>query len=119
MLLASVAFLIVIASILYTKNLVDEIRLEEKQKIKLWAKAVQKKAKLVKFTNELFEKIKTEERKKAELYAEATRQLSTDLADVNFVLKVLEDNTSVPVILTNEKNEITKDRKSTRLNSSH
>ncbi len=115
--LAAVAFLIVIASILYTKNLVDDIRKEEKQKIKLWAKAVQKKANLVKFTNELFEKIKSEERKKAELYAEATRQLSTDLADVNFVLKVLEDNTSVPVILTNEKNEITKNTQSRNLDS--
>jgi signal transduction histidine kinase len=105
--LAAVAFLIVLASLWYTKNLVDGIREDEKQKIKLWAKAVQKKANLVKFTNELFEKIKSEERKKAELYAAATRHLSSDLADVNFVLKVLEENTTVPVILTNEKNEIT------------
>ncbi len=115
--LAAVAFLIVIISYWYTHNLVERIRNDEKQKIGLWAEAVQKKAKLVKFTNELFEKIKTEERKKAELYAEATRQLSSDITDVNFVLKVLEDNTSVPVILVNEKNEINASTQSRNLDS--
>jgi two-component system, sporulation sensor kinase D len=105
--LAAIAFLIVLASLWYTNNLVKKIRDDEKQKIRLWADAVQRKAKLVKFTNELFEKIKAEERKKAELYAEATRQLSGDLKDPSFVLKVLQDNTTVPVILTNEKDEIT------------
>ncbi|MCE3228800.1 MAG: integral rane sensor signal transduction histidine kinase [Bacteroidetes bacterium] len=104
--LAALAFLIVIASLWYTNNLVKRIRNDEKKKVELWAKAVQKKAKLVKFTNELFEKIKAEERKKAELYAEATRQLSGDLKDPSFVLKVLQENTTVPVILTNEKDEL-------------
>lgn len=104
--LAAIAFLIVLASLWYTNNLVKKIRDDEKQKVRLWADAVQRKAKLVKFTNELFEKIKAEERKKAELYAEATRQLSGDLKDPSFVLKVLQDNTTVPVILTNEKDEI-------------
>ena len=108
LILAAVAFLIVIASLWYTNNLVKRIRLEEKQKVELWALAVKKKAELVKFTNELFENIKTEERKKAELYAEATRQLSTGSGvPDNFVLKVLEENTTVPVILTNDKDEIT------------
>ncbi len=104
--LAASALLIIIASLWYTRNLVKKISKNEKEKVELWAKAVQKKANLVKFTNELFEKIKTGERKKAELYAEATKQLSADAQDVSFVLKVLQENTSVPVILTNERDEI-------------
>lgn len=104
--LAASALLIIIASLWYTRNLVKKISKNEKEKVELWAKAVQKKANLVKFTNELFEKIKEGERKKAELYAEATKQLSADAQDVSFVLKVLQENTSVPVILTNEKDEI-------------
>ncbi|MEO6303258.1 MAG: HAMP domain-containing sensor histidine kinase [Bacteroidia bacterium] len=104
--LAAFALLIIIASLWYTRNLVKKISRNEKEKVELWAKAVQKKANLVKFTNELFEKIKTGERKKAELYAEATKQLSADAQDVSFVLKVLQENTSVPVILTNENDEI-------------
>lgn len=115
--LAAVAFIIVIASLWYTQNLVKEIRNQEKQKVKLWADAVQKKAKLVKFTNELFEKIKKEEKKKAELYAEATRQISTGSGFNDFVLKVLEDNTSVPVILTGENDEITPRTASRNLDS--
>jgi len=79
--------------------LVNKIADDERKKVKLWADAIQKKVNLVKYTNELFDKIKVEERKKVELWAEATRQLSQDLSDYGFVLKVVSDNTTVPVIL--------------------
>lgn len=105
-----VAILIVFTSLWYTNKLVNRIADDEQRKIKLWADAVQKKAKLVKFTNDLFQKLKNEERKKAELYAEATKQLNSDASDISFVLKVLQDNTTVPVILTNDKREITASR---------
>ncbi len=105
--LAAFALLIVIASLWYTNDLVKRIAKEERQKAKLWAEAVEKKAKLVKFTNELFEKIKIEERKKAELFAEATKQISTSNGNIdNFALVVLQENTSVPVILTDENDAI-------------
>ena len=105
--LAAFALLIVIASLWYTNDLVKRIAKEERQKAKLWAEAVEKKAKLVKVTNELFEKIKIEERKKAELFAQATKQISTSNGSIdNFALIVLQENTSVPVILTNENDAI-------------
>ncbi len=96
------AILIVGVSLWYTNTLVSKIAQEERRKVKLWADAVQKKAHLVKYTNQLFDKIKSDERKKVELWAEATRQLSQDLKDYGFVLKVVSDNTSVPVILADE-----------------
>jgi len=96
------AIVIVGVSLWYTNILVNKIAQEERRKVKLWADAVQKKANLVKYTNELFNKIKTEERKKVELWAEATKQLSRDLSDYGFVLKVVSDNTTVPVILADE-----------------
>lgn len=102
-----IALLIIFTSLWYTNRLVKRIADDERMKVKMWAEAVQKKAKLVKFTNDVFEKLKTEERKKAELYAEATKQLSGDLSDISFVLKVLQDNTTVPVILTDDKEKIT------------
>lgn len=104
-----IAIIIVVTSLWYTKNLVKRIADDEKAKAELWAEAIQKKAKLIKFTNELFTSIKIEERKKAELYAEATKQLANlnENADITFVLKVLQDNTTVPVILTKQINEIT------------
>lgn len=99
------ALVIIGASLWYTNTLVNKIAQEERKKVRLWADAVQKKANLVKYTNELFNKIKTEERKKVELWAEATKQLSRELSDYGFVLKVVSDNTTVPVILANEKGE--------------
>lgn len=107
-LLFILAILIVFTSLWYTNNLVRRIADDERAKVKLWAQAVQKKANLIKFTNDLFGNIKLEERKKAELYAEATKQLASisDNMDITFVLKVLQGNTTVPVILTDENGKI-------------
>ncbi len=96
------AVVIVGVSLWYANLLVNKIAKEERVKVKLWADATQKKANLVKYTNELFNKIKVDERKKVELWAEATRQLSYELSDYGFVLKVVSDNTTVPVILADE-----------------
>ncbi len=109
-LLFIIAIFIVFTSLWYTTRLAKKIANDEKEKVKLWADAVQRKAKLVKFTNDLFQKLQTEERKKAELYALATKQLNSDVADISFVLKVIQDNTTVPVILTDDKNNITANR---------
>ena len=57
-----VALVIVFTSLWYTNQLVNSIANDEKNKIKLWADAVPKKAKLVKFSNVLFQKLQTEER---------------------------------------------------------
>jgi two-component system, sporulation sensor kinase D len=108
--LSIIALLIVFTSLWYTNQIVNEISEEERTKAKLWADAVQRKAKLVKFTNDLFLKLQTEERKKAELYALATEELNNDISDISFVLKVLQDNTTVPVILTDQKGNVTASR---------
>ena len=106
-----VAIVIVFTSLWYTNKLVNGIKNDEEKKVRLWAEAVQKKAGLVKFTNDLFQKLQTEELKKAELYALATKQLSSDVFGVSeFVLKVLQDNTTVPVILTDDNDDITASR---------
>jgi signal transduction histidine kinase len=108
--LSLIAMLIIFSSYWYTTSLAKRIANDERTKAKLWAEAVQKKAKLIRFTNDLFSQIKIEERKKAELYAEATKQLGSENVNFGFVLKVLQDNNTVPVILTNEHGKITGQR---------
>ncbi|MFC2090992.1 PAS domain-containing sensor histidine kinase [Bacteroidota bacterium] len=65
------------------------------------------------YTNRLVRELAADERKKIELWAESTRLLvnsnifsSNSSEFVTFTLKVLENNTQIPVILTNENGEI-------------
>jgi two-component sensor histidine kinase len=60
-------------------------------------------------TNRLVNNLAQEERKKMELWAEATREfadLNSELTDFSFILKVIQDNETVPVIVTDEQGEI-------------
>ncbi len=56
------------------------------------------------FTNRLGNKLAKEEEKKVKLWAEATRQLILldDDTDPGFFLSIIEDNTTIPVILVDE-----------------
>jgi len=60
------------------------------------------------YTNVLVNKLSKQERKKAELWAEATKQLErADFnEDISFVVKILQDNETVPVILVDENSKI-------------
>ncbi len=60
------------------------------------------------YTNTLVGKLAAEERKSVELWAKATRELSRSNLDenINFISEVIINNTTIPVILTNEAFEI-------------
>ncbi|MEZ4721970.1 MAG: HAMP domain-containing sensor histidine kinase [Flavobacteriales bacterium] len=109
--LFALALVIVGVSLAYTESLVDKIAQEERTKVEIWANAVQKRSALVQYTSRLFQKLQEGERNKVELYLEATRYLARpDITEVSFALNVLHENTTVPVILTNERGEITSHR---------
>lgn len=96
------ALLIVGLSLWYSSILVDKISTEERERVSLWAQAIQRKAKLVNYTDKLFAKLRSEERKKVEQWLEATKRLaSPDInSDFSFLSKIVQDNNTVPVILT-------------------
>ncbi|MBK6341998.1 MAG: hypothetical protein IPF41_05265 [Flavobacteriales bacterium] len=98
--LAAVAMLLVGASLWYSNRIVDDIRAEERRKVKLWAEAVQNRAELVNYTERLFERLREEERKKVQLFADAMQRLGrADDTDFSFYLRVVQDNTTVPVVI--------------------
>ncbi len=103
------AAVIVIISLWYTNKLVKNIAQEERKKVKLWAEAIRRKAVLVKYTDSLFEKLKIQERKRVEIWAEANKYIFTagPNEDLTFFVKIITDNTTIPVIVTNHKGEIT------------
>ncbi len=61
------------------------------------------------YTNKLVRKLSNEEKKRVELWAKATQQLAsaTDLGvDFSFLSDVIQNNTTIPVILADEKDKI-------------
>jgi len=88
--------------------LVDRISTEERERVALWAQAIQRKAKLVNYTDRLFAKLREEERKKVEQWVEATRRLASPEmnSDFGFLSQVVQDNTTVPVILTDASRKV-------------
>jgi len=101
--------MIVIISLWYTNIMVKNIASEERKKVKLWAEAIRRKAVLVNYTNNLFDKLKIQERKRVELWADANKYIfnAGPNEDLTFFVKIITDNTTIPVIVTNEKQEIT------------
>jgi signal transduction histidine kinase len=61
------------------------------------------------YTSKLVSKLAEEERKKVELWAEGTRILAdpeSDMGGLGFILEVIKNNETVPVILADENNNI-------------
>jgi len=99
---------IVLASLWYTNILVKKIADDERQKLSIWANAIQRKAKFVVYTENFFKKIKLEEQKRVRQLAHATKRLATasTTTDLTFYSEIIEDNTTVPVILTDDQDNI-------------
>lgn len=57
------------------------------------------------FTNRLANSLALEEQKKIEIWAEATRQfiLADENTNIDFILSIIEGNTTIPVIIVDEK----------------
>ncbi|MBL4592845.1 MAG: HAMP domain-containing histidine kinase [Flavobacteriales bacterium] len=112
LLLAGTAIIIIVASLWYTNILVKKIETEERKKVELWADAIQNKASLVSYTGELFQKISAEERNKIELWAEANKRIATsnNHSDLTFYLDILSRNTTIPVIVIDENENIVNSR---------
>lgn len=106
--LFGVAVLIVFISFWYTNIIVSEFARDEVTDVTIWADAIQRKATLVRYTEVFFEQIKAEERKRAETLAGAYKIIGSDVftGDFTFYMDIIKGNTTIPVILTDEKDNI-------------
>ncbi len=103
------AIVIIAFSLWYSNVLVKKIAKDERMKIHTWANALQTRARLVNSTQKFFSQIQEEERNKVELYAEALQRFarSGPNEDPSFYLRIITNNTSIPVILTDGNGNIT------------
>lgn len=106
------AIIIIAFSLWYSNVLVKKIARDERLKIHTWANAIQTRARLVNSTQKFFTQIQDEERNKVKLYAEAVQRLTRagNLDDVDFYLTIIQNNTSIPVILTDGDGNIISQR---------
>ena len=102
------AVIIVSVSLWYTNILVSEIAKDERNNIRIWADAIYQKAEFVNYTDRFFDQIREEERNRVELLADAYRILTVvnESEVLNFFIKFVRENTTVPVILTDANGKI-------------
>ncbi|MDO9511025.1 MAG: HAMP domain-containing sensor histidine kinase [Bacteroidales bacterium] len=107
-LLLSGGLIIFLGTLYFTNVIVNKIATEERKNLRLWADAVNRKASLVKYTEDFFAQIKEEERRRVETLAEAYRRLiqSEQENDLTFYLRLIENNKTIPVVLTDENYHI-------------
>ena len=60
------------------------------------------------YSNKLADDMAEEERQRMDLWAEATRRLVSDVegTDLSFILKVIEGNNSIPVLVADENGDL-------------
>lgn len=64
LILSLLGVILILSSLWYSNLLVNNVRERERENIRLWARAVHKRADLVKTTDLLFSQLQVEERKK-------------------------------------------------------
>lgn len=100
--------ILISASVIYTNSLVSKFAEKERKNVKLWADAVHRKAELMQYTENFFKQLGEEEKKKAELIAKVYNRLLNEdnSGDLTFYLDIIENNTTIPVIITDESGKI-------------
>lgn len=106
----SIAFVLFIPM----NSIIKNLRQDEMRKVELWAKAINSKSDLVKHTQKFYEKLSENENVRLQQFIEAYRiimsqNLDADLNSprLSFYTKIIMDNKSIPVIITDEFNNIT------------
>lgn len=106
--LFTIAVIIVTASLWYSNILVNKISRSERENVRIWADALQRKANLVSYTERFFNQIGEEERKRAEILADASKnmmsEVNSDVLDIYY--KIITGNTTIPVIMTTDTDSI-------------
>lgn len=103
-LLVIAALLIALVSIWYASTIANDLKQNEIKRVNQWGEAIRKKADLVKITNESFKALANEEKQFVETWVKATLELQKDLDDYSFALGIIQNNTRIPLILTENGN---------------
>lgn len=111
--LISIATLMVAASLWFSSYIVGKVQDKELDRVQQWADAVKRKSELVNLTNSAFDELSTtlrelreRDRQKVEMWSLAIDEMNKPLDDYSFVLRVVQQNNDIPVILTDEEENV-------------
>lgn len=106
------AVVIVVTTFWAVNSFVQKLAREEKAQIEIWAKAISRKAQLVKYTEELFSQLRSQEKKYVQQWASATKKLinADEDTDISFYTEFINGNENIPVIVTDDNGKITATR---------
>ena len=107
-LLFSAAIIIVTGSLWYSNVLVNKIARSERNNVRIWANAIQRKANLVAYTDRFFDQIREVERHRAEILADASKNMNNEVNSevLDIYYKIITGNKTIPVIMTKENDSI-------------
>lgn len=101
------ATVIVGLSLWYSNHIVNKIREEEREKVKLWSEAVKERVSLINYTEKLFKDMRSEERNKAKIWAQAIDRVTTASdSELDFLQDILSKNTTIPVLVVDGRRHI-------------
>lgn len=100
----SAAFIVLLVSA-YTGYLVKFVANEEKQKVELWGKAIQKRAELIRQTKKMFRRFEEEDKQNIDLWVKALQCLVSGCSD-ELAATIVGSNNTIPVILVDESGSI-------------
>lgn len=108
LLLIVLAIFIIATSFFYTNVLVNRFAQEEKKNVQIFAAAVHRKARLVRFTESLFKQLQHQENKRVEFLAKVHKHLlDSELSgDLTFYLEIISNNKTIPILHVDEKGNI-------------
>lgn len=106
-------FVLILISLWQVDVIIKKLREEEIKQVEIWAKAISRKANMLKETKELYGKTLELEKIKMQRFIEAYKIIisldeKADLTspDLQFYTRIIMDNKDIPVIITDEFNNI-------------
>lgn len=108
-----IGFIMFFLLLIPLNKVIQNLRLEEQKKVQIWANAVAHKGEIVRNTQKFYDRMRQNEQVRLQQYLTAyktimSQPLETDLSSekLNFYMKIISDNKSIPVIITDEFNNI-------------
>ena len=109
------ALVIVGVSLWYSSYVVNQIKKEEKKKVEQWANNIKSDVEMYNLSSETYIQLnasyrqqKSYEQSKIKLWARAMEEVGKDYLDYTFLTEVLQDNSTIPVIILDGKNDLNK-----------